>query len=55
MELKLSSLNTPLIFSVSTDFKNSDVQTLYLDVNSTILPDKSFYTDPAKKEKFINV
>lgn len=55
LELKLSSLNTPLIFSVSTDFKNSDVQTLYLDVNSTILPDKSFYTDPAKKEKFINV
>lgn len=51
LELKLSSLNTPLIFSVSTDFKNSDVQTLYLDVNSTILPDKSFYTDPDQKRK----
>ncbi|EFF41363.1 M13 family metallopeptidase [Mycoplasmopsis alligatoris] len=43
----------PFEFSVYADFKNPDIQVLYLDSPRFFLPEKSYYADEKKKEKLI--
>ncbi|WP_373436918.1 M13 family metallopeptidase [Metamycoplasma equirhinis] len=43
-------LKTPIPFWVGTDFKNSDIENLYLSDPSTILPEKNYYANEDKKK-----
>ncbi|BDX52411.1 hypothetical protein JPM7_0180 [Metamycoplasma equirhinis] len=48
-------LKTPIPFWVGTDFKNSDIENLYLSDPSTILPEKNYYANEDKKKKFTGI
>ncbi|AXE61013.1 peptidase [[Mycoplasma] phocae] len=46
---------TPIPFAIGTDFKNSELEILYMSDPICILPEKSYYTDLAKKSKLYEI
>lgn len=52
--LLLNDFETPISFFVYTDMKNSTKNCLYIHVADTFLPDKSYYLDNEKYEKYIS-
>ncbi|TPR53852.1 M13 family metallopeptidase [Metamycoplasma neophronis] len=54
-ELALMRLTVPVPFSIMTDFKNSDVETIYMSDPVAILPEKGYYSNQEKKDNLYAV